>query len=157
MKSESEMLSALAKYCSQGERCLFDVRQKIQAENLPKAEEKRIIERLLREKFVDERRFSRSFVHDKFHLNHWGRVKIAYELKSRGIPPEMVDEALETIDEDEYHTALADLLKNKKRSAKGRSQQDMYQKLVRFALAKGFESERISRLLKKMFKNITDE
>jgi len=157
MKSESEILSALAKYCSHGERCLFDVRQKLQAEQLPKAEEQRIIERLLQEKFVDEKRFSRSFVHDKFRLNHWGRVKIAYELKSRGIPPEVAIEAIEAIDEDEYHTVLADLLKKKKRSVDGRSPQEIYQKLVRFASSRGFESELVSRVLKKMFKNITDE
>ena len=157
MYSESEMLSILAKYCSQAERCLFDVRKKIQAENFSKEEEKRLIDRLFREKFIDEKRFSRSFVHDKFHLNHWGRIKIGYELKSRGIPPEIFQEAIETIDEDEYLTVLTDLLKNKKRSVHGRSPQDIFQKLCRYASSKGFETTLIISILKKMIKNINDE
>jgi len=151
------MLNALAKYCSQAERCLLDVRKKIQAENLSSEEEKRIIDWLLQEKFVDEKRFSRSFVHDKFHFNHWGRIKIGYELKSKGIAPEIYQEAIETIDEDEYMTVLTDLLKNKKRSVQGRSPQDVYLKLCRFASSKGFETALIFNTLKKMFKNIDDE
>ena len=151
------MLNELAKYCSLAERCLFDVRKKIQAENLSAEEEKRIVDWLLREKFIDEKRFSRSFVHDKFYFNHWGRIKIGYELKSKGIPPDIYQEALETIDEDEYLTVLTDLLKNKKRSVQGRSPQDVYQKLCRFASSKGFETALIINTLKKMFKNIDDE
>jgi len=151
------MLSALAKYCSQAERCLFDVRKKIQAENYSKEEEKRLIDWLLRENFIDEKRFSHSFVHDKFHLNHWGRIKIGYELKLRSIPPEIYQQALDTIDEDEYLKVLTDLLKNKKRTVHGRSPQDVYQKLCRYASSKGFETSLIINILRKMFKNINDE
>jgi regulatory protein len=157
MKSESEMLSALARYCSQGERCLNDVRKKIRADNIPEEAEKRIIDRLLQEKFVDENRYSRSFVHDKFRLNHWGRIKIGYELKLKGIPPEIYREAMETIDEDEYLRVLTELFKSKKRTIKSHSPQDMYQKLFRFAAARGFETEYIINTLKKMLKNIDDD
>ena len=154
---ESEILNVLARYCSQTERCLFDIRKKLQAENLPKEAEKRIIDKLLQEKFIDEKRYSRSFVHDKFQLNHWGRIKIAYELKQRGIPPDVYYDAIETIDEAGYREILTNLLTNKKRSIKGRSQQDVYQKLCRFATSRGFEMPLIINILKKMFKNIDDE
>ena len=157
MKTELEMLSALAKYCSQAERCIYDVQKKIRAENLSNDEGKRIINRLLQDKFINEKRFSRCFVHDKFQLNRWGRHKIAYELKSRGIPSDVYYEAIETIDEEEYLTALTDLLKNKKRSIKGRSQQDVFQKLCRFAGARGFETELVTRVLKKILKNCDND
>ena len=157
MKNESEMLSAMANYCSQAERCLFDVRKKIQAEKIPVEEEKRILDKLLIEKFIDEKRFSHSFVHDKFKFNHWGRIKIRYELKERGIRSEDYEEAIEAIDEDEYSAVLTDLLKNKKRTVKGRSPQDIFQKLCRFASARGFEAALIIKILKTMLKNIDDD
>ena len=157
MKTESEMFSVMANYCAQTERCLFDVRKKIRAENFSRDEEKCIIDRLVSEKYIDEKRFSCSFVHDKFHLNRWGRIKITYELKLRGIPSEIFYEAIETINEDEYLTALAELLKNKKRLVKGRSTQDIYQKLSRFAATRGFEPELINRTIKRMFKNMDDD
>ncbi|MDR2914507.1 MAG: RecX family transcriptional regulator [Tannerella sp.] len=157
MKSESEMLNTLAKYCSQAERCLYDVRKKISAENLSEDVEKRIINRLLQEKFIDEGRFSRSFVNDKFKFNHWGRIKIIYELKKRNIKPEVYYDAIETIDEDEYVSVLTDLLKNKKRTTKGRSPQDVFQKLYRFASSRGFESPLIISVLNGFLKNIDND
>jgi len=116
---KSEILSILARYCSQAERCVFDVRKKLQSEDLSEEEKQRIIDRLLQEKFIDEKRFSRSFVHDKFKLNGWGRIKIGYELKIRNIKPDDYYEAIESIDEDEYLTVLTDLLTKKKRTVKG--------------------------------------
>lgn len=164
MKSESELLRALANYCSQTERCVSDVRKKIQAENLDRSEnlsreaEHRLIDTLLKEKFIDENRFARSFVHDKFQFNHWGRIKIGYELRIRGISPDIYHEALETvIDEDEYLAVLSELLLSKKRMVKGRTPQETYQKLCRFAVTRGFESSLIINILKKMFIIIDDD
>ena len=157
MKNEPEMLNALANYCSQAERCLYDIRKKIQAENFSEDAEKRITGRLLQEKFIDEKRFSRSFVHDKFKLNHWGRIKIAYELKMKNIKPDDYYEAIETIGEDEYLTVLTDLLAKKKRTVKGNSPQDTYQKLCRFAVSRGFEMPIIIKVLQKLLKNRLDD
>ena len=157
MKSESEMLSTLAKYCSTAERCVNDIQKKIKAESLPYEAEKRIIEYLLREKFIDEKRFCRSFVNDKFKFNHWGRIKICYELKSRNIPQDIYYDAIENIDEDEYISVLTDLLKSKKRTTNGRSPQDVFQKLYRFAASRGFEAPLIIQVLKKILKNIDYE
>ena len=157
MKSESEILNNLAKYCSQSERCLFDVRKKLQSADLSESAEKLITDTLLREKFIDEKRFSRSFVHDKFYFNQWGRVKIVYELRSKGIQPDDYCEALETIDDDEYFAVLTGILTTKIRSIKGRSSQDVYQKLFRFAAARGFEPPLIVKVLKTILKNIDDD
>lgn len=157
MKTESEMLGALAKYCSLAERCIFDVRKKIKAADLPEEAEKRIIDRLVQEKFIDERRFARSFVNDKFKFNHWGRIKIGYELNRKNIKPDIYADAIDAIDEDEYLSVLTDLLSSKKRTTKGRTPQDVFQKLCRFAASRGFESPLIIKTLKSMLKNIDDE
>ena len=157
MKTESEILNILAQYCSLTERCLADVRKKLQSENLSAETEKRIIDRLLHDKFIDENRFARSFVHDKFRFNRWGRIKIDYELRLKGIPQEVYCEAIDTIDDDAYTTTLSELLINKKRTTKGRSSQELFQKLYRFAASRGFESHLIISTLKKMLKNIDDD
>ncbi|MDR3250998.1 MAG: RecX family transcriptional regulator [Tannerella sp.] len=157
MKTESEVLNEMARYCSQSERCLHDVHNKIKAADLPADAVKRITDSLLKDKFIDEKRFSRSFVNDKFKFNQWGRIKICYELKQRNIPPDIYGEAVENIDEDEYLSALADLLNRKKRAVKGASPQDVFQKLYRFAASRGFESQLIVKTLKSILKNIEYE
>jgi len=153
MKTEEEMLKAMARYCSQAERCIYDVQKKIRAAELPAGAAKRITDRLLQENFLDEARYCRSFVRDKFRFNRWGRIKICYELRMKGIKPEAYREAVEAIDEEEYENALADLLREKKRSVKGRSPQDAYMKLLRFASSRGFETPLIVAALKAILKN----
>jgi regulatory protein len=156
MKSEVQIVSSLAKYCSLAERCLSDVRKKIRAEGLSEDAEKRIIDRLLREKFIDEKRFVRSFVNDKFRFNHWGRIKIAQELKMRDIKPDHCQEALEAIDANEYFAVLNDILAKKRHTVKGRSPQDTFWKLCRFAVSKGFEMPLIIDALKDSVENSDD-
>ncbi|MDR0393596.1 MAG: RecX family transcriptional regulator [Tannerella sp.] len=157
MKTETEIRSGLARYCSQAERCIDDVRKKLNATELPEDAKNRIIDRLIEEKFIDEQRFCRSFVNDKLKFNRWGRIKIGYELKKKHIKPETVADAMDGIDEEEYLALLNDLLKSKKRSTKGRSTQDLFRKLYGFASLRGFESPLIIKILKELFGNIDHE
>jgi regulatory protein len=168
MKTETELSVDLARYCSQAERCIDDVRKKIKTVGLTentkmqtddetyqaKDTESRIINRLIKEKFIDERRFCRSFVNDKLKFNHWGRIKIVYELRKRNIKPETYSDAIDSIDENEYMSILTGLIKSKKRSVKGHSAQDNFQKLYRFALSRGFEHPLIIKTLKDLLNNI---
>jgi len=156
MKTEDEMLKKMADYCTRTERCISDVRKKIRYSELPPEAEERIISRLVHEKFIDEERFAKSFVNDMLRFNHWGRVKIAYELKFRNIRPQIYGKALEAIDENEYQTILSTLLNSKLRTTKGRPN-EVFQKLMRFASTKGFETSLIIKTLKGMLKNVDYE
>lgn len=149
--SEPEMLHRAAAYCSAAERCIQDVETKIKAAGLPPEASERIIARLLKEKFIDETRFSRSFVRDKLRFNQWGRIKIGYELQRKGISSDLRYEALDTIDESEYRATLLALLKSKKKSTKGKDERDIFSKLLRFAAGRGFEGREAIPCLRQLF------
>ena len=155
-RNESEILHLAASYCSMAERCIQDVRKKTVSSGASPEMEERIIERLLKEKFIDETRYCRSFVNDKFRFNRWGRIKIEYELRQKGISADVFSEAIAEIDEEAYESVLYDLLKDKKRTAKGQNEQDVFNKLYRFALSRGFESSLIIQQLKNLFNNDFD-
>jgi regulatory protein len=140
-KSESELLHSMAAWCSLAERSMQDVQKKIAATGLPPDAQERIVARLLKEKFIDEDRFARSFVNDKLRFNKWGRIKIAYELTKRGIAPAIRMEALGCIDEQTYRDILLALLKAKQKTTKGANERDIFTKLLRFAAGRGFESK----------------
>lgn len=146
--SEPEMLHRMAAYCSSAERCINDVEKKLKAADLPQEACKRIISHLLKEKFIDEHRFCRSFIHDKLRFNKWGRIKINYELKMRNISPDIYQDMLDNLDTEEYREVLSDLLRSKKKSVKGKDNRDIHQKLIRFAAGRGFENKEIFRCLK---------
>ena len=137
--TEPEMLHRAAAYCSAAERCIQDVQKKIDAAGLPPDASERIIARLLKERFIDESRYTRFFVNDKLRFNKWGRVKIGYELYKKNIPSPIREESLAAIDEGEYCSILLDLLKSKKKSTKGKDERDLFNKLLRFASGRGFE------------------
>ena len=150
--NEQEILHLAASYCSMAERCIYDVRKKIASAGASPETAERIIAHLLKEKFIDEARYCRSFVNDKFRFNRWGRIKISYELRGKNIDDSLINEAIANIDEDEYESALFALLKDKKRTVKGKTEQDIFAKLYSFAVSKGFESDLTVRQLKKNFR-----
>jgi regulatory protein len=151
-QSESELLHRMAAWCSLAERCMQDVQKKIAATGLPPDAQERITARLLKEKFIDEDRFARSFVNDKLHFNKWGRIKIAYELVKRNIAPAIRMKALGCIDEQIYQNILLALLKAKKKTIKGTNERDIFTKLLRFAAGRGFESKEALSCLRLLFK-----
>ena len=154
--NEQEILHLAASYCSLTERCIYDVRKKIASMCASSEMEERIIAHLLKEKFIDEARFCRSFVKDKFRFNRWGRIKIGFELRGKNIADTLINEAIAIIDEDEYESVLLTLLKDKKRTVKGKTEQDVFPKLYRFAVSRGFESSLTVRQLKKLLKTSFD-
>ena len=146
--SEPEALNKAAAYCTLTERCTAEVNAKLVAWGMASAARQRIIERLVDEKFIDERRYCRAFVNDKMRFSHWGRIKISAKLKEKELPAEEIANALAGIDEEEYADILQKILKSKRREI-GKS--DDYQtrlKLLRFATSRGFEYPLILKLLK---------
>ena len=116
--TENEALLRLQKVCSQQEKCLFDINRKLMEWRIPVNQAKHILEKLLDDKFVDELRYSRSFVRDKFRLNEWGRIKLEYALRQKKINEKTIQNALEEIDEKTYHDLVIEILRKKSKTLK---------------------------------------
>lgn len=136
-----------AAYCAASEKCTFDVLKKLSDWEAPEDSREEIINRLKAEKFIDDERYTRAYVNDKFKYNKWGKVKIRYHLRHKNIPDGFIYNALDEIDETLYTSILEDLLNTKQKSVKAKSPYDKKVKLVRFASGRGFEPELIFKLL----------
>lgn len=150
--NEQEMLHRMAAYCSSTERCEQDVRQKLVKAELEPEAVSRIINRLRQEKFIDEARFARAFVSDKFRFNHWGKYKIRCELLRKEISEEEIELALSSLEMEEYDQVLMDLLKTKMKSVKAKDERERYYKLLRFAVGRGFQPAEAGACLKRLLK-----
>lgn len=134
----------LARLCSVKEICRYDVIEKLHKwEIYDEAEE--IADWLEDEKFIDDNRFARFYVRDKYRFNKWGRIKISYHLKHKHIASGIIQEAFEEIDEEEYKDILATLISQKYNSLKDEDLIQKKAKLVRYAQGKGFEADLIFR------------
>ena len=86
--SEQSALQRLAALCSRGEHSSGEMLEKMRRWGLSEEAQARIMERLLRDRYVDDERFAHAFVNDKVKYNKWGRRKIEQALWQKGVDEE---------------------------------------------------------------------
>jgi len=148
--SEAQALSRLGALCARAEYCLQDMRRKMDAWELPPGADERIIQRLVKDGYVNENRYAHAFVRSKFRFNRWGRDKIVRMLQQKGINQEDIDDALTELNEEELDDTLLELLTAKSRHLNYKNDYDRYVKLLRFAVSRGFSLDSARRCLEKM-------
>jgi regulatory protein len=139
--SEPQALNRVASYCSRAERSESAVRKKLLTWELPDDAIKRIIDRLKKEKYLDDSRFARSFINDKLRFNKWGKTKIVFELKKLNISNSIYNPILDELAGDEFEKQLMHVLVIKVKSVKAKNDYDKKTKLIRFALGRGFSMD----------------
>ena len=146
--TEQEAYLQLAALCAQAEHCQQEMRDKMRRWELDETAQNRIVARLVKERYIDDERYARAFVKDKIRYNKWGRRKVQQALWLKHIDADIQQRVLDEIDEKEYLDVLRPLLKQKRKSIKAESDYELNQKLVRFALGRGFGFDIIRQCLK---------
>lgn len=138
MKTEQEAYLTLAALCARSEHCQWEMLEKMRRWELDDAALARVMTRLVKERYVDDERYARAFVKDKVRYNKWGRRKVEQALWQKRIDDDIRERVLDEVDEEEYLNVLRPLLKQKRKSIKAENDYELKQKLVRFALGRGF-------------------
>jgi len=138
-KTEEEAYLQLAAVCAQSEHCEQEMRDKMKRWQIELEVQNKIIERLINERYIDNERYARAFVKDKIYYNKWGRRKVQQALWLKHIDEEIQQVVLDEIDDKEYLEVLIPLLKLKRKTIKAANDYELNQKLVRFALSRGFD------------------
>jgi regulatory protein len=137
-KTEQEAYLELAALCAQAEHCQQEMRDKMRRWEMDEAVQERVIGRLVKERYIDEERYTRAFVNDKIRYQKWGRRKIQQALWMKRIDNDIQQRVLDEVDDEEYLDVLRPLLKQKRKTTKAQSDYELNQKLLRFALGRGF-------------------
>lgn len=127
-------------YCASAERCTKDVLTKLARYELTETDTQALVGRLVEEGFLNEARYARAFVNDALRFNKWGRQKIKQGLRMKGLPENIILEALEIVDNEAYEATLMALLRQKQRQFTEKKGQELRARLYRFALGRGFEN-----------------
>ena len=138
MKTENEAYLALAALCAQAEHCQYEMLEKMRRWELPEEAQARVMAKLVKERYVDDERYAQAFVKDKIRYNKWGRRKVEQALWQKRIDEEIRNSVLNDVDDEEYLSVLSPLLKQKRKTIKAKNDYELNQKLVRFALGRGF-------------------
>lgn len=140
-------LSRARRYCAYQERCEKEVETKLKAWKVRPTIVPQVIRQLKEENYIDDERFAKVYASGRFRIKHWGRTKITYELKGKGLPENLINSALEEIDEEEYKDVLEELLLKKNREIKEEDPFTRKKKLISFALQKGYEFTAVRELV----------
>ena len=141
--TEEEALYKVAAYCSTAEHCKAEVSEKLLKWGLSYEAIDRILDHLVTEKYINEERYCKAYINDKFRFAKWGKVKIAQGLYMKKIPSDVAWRYLNEIDQDDYLTVLRGLIAGNRKSVQANDDYQLNGKLVRFALSRGFEMKDI--------------
>ncbi|GGC13396.1 regulatory protein RecX [Dyadobacter sediminis] len=137
------ILQKAASYCAYQERTQDEVKQRLKKWNVWGEEADEIIAELISMNYLSEERFAKTYAGGKFRVKNWGRMKIRQELHRRGLSEYSIQKGMNEIQDDAYVAGLKELL-GKKKLLLAKTETDPFklkQKLARFALGKGYESE----------------
>ncbi len=137
----------MAKLCSTKEKCISEITKKLYDWEVGEDDRTRIVDYLIENKFVDELRFATAFAKDKFRYNKWGKRKISYMLKGKGIQEYDIKEAFKEIVMDDYVAMVENELRKKIRSTKAADKYQLRQKISQFAQSRGYEHEIVNNTL----------
>ena len=145
--TEQEAFLQLAALCARSEHCQHEMTEKMTRWGLDEEAQARVMQRLTAERYVDDERFARAFVKDKVKYNKWGRRKIEQALWMKHIDEAIRQQVLDEVDDATYLTVLRPMLQQKRRSVKAANDYEQNQKLVRFALGRGYTMDVIRQCL----------
>lgn len=138
-------------YCCIQERCHKEVISKLIAWGLTNEQADEVLTNLISENYINEERYAKIYSRSKFNQNKWGRIKIKYSLKQKGISDNCIASGLKEIDYDDYKALCQDLAIKKIQTQKGENPQVKKQKTISYLSTKGFEYEVINKVLETIF------
>jgi regulatory protein len=138
------------RYCAYQDRCHQEVRQKIISLKIYGDDLEEIMTELIKQDFLNEERYARSFARGKFRLKKWGRNKIKQQLYARRISDYCIRKAMTEIEEEDYIDTLREVIDKKVNQLEDQPKLIRKDKAIKYALSRGYESNLIFKIVKEL-------
>ena len=142
-KTPDEALASLMRLCARAEKSEGDARRLMRGWGLAERDAQQVLDRLLRDRFIDDNRYAEAFVREKLRPSGWGEYKIRTALQRKGVRKETIDAALSQADRSGMGERLAQQLCRKARTVKYATQYELKTKLIRYGLSLGYDYEAV--------------
>ncbi|MDR3026300.1 regulatory protein RecX [Chryseobacterium sp.] len=138
-----EIKQKLVNYCVYQDRCHAEVEQKMREFLLIDEAKEEIILFLLKENYLNEERFTRSYIRGKFYIKHWGKNKIKMNLKQKQISERLITSCFDEIDDSDYEKTIRKIFEGYYSKQSGLKEYQKKTKTIKYLMSKGFEYEKI--------------
>lgn len=138
-----EIKQKMVNYCVYQDRCHYEVEQKMRDFLLiPEAKEE-ILLYLMKENYLNEERFVRSYIRGKFYIKHWGKNKIKIHLKMKDISEKLIVKCFDEIDDADYEQVIQKIYTQYYEKQKGLKVYQKHSKTIQHLMGKGYAYEDI--------------
>ena len=139
-KTAQQALQSLMRLCARSEKSTGDALRLMRTWGVPEAEQRAVLDKLLADRYIDNRRYAEAYTREKSQLSGWGERKIAMQLRLKGVERETISAVLaELMDDDDKRERLREKLQRKLRSTKAANDYELRGKLLRYALGLGYD------------------
>ena len=142
-KTAKQALESLMRLCARAERSSGDALRLMNGWEVPVTERKEVLQRLIRERYIDDERYAEAFVREKTNLSAWGEYKIRISLRRKGIADEIINRALAQLSPEQNKERLIQRLQRKAKSIKYDTTYQLKTKLIRYGASLGFAMEEV--------------
>jgi len=143
---QKSALNKIINYCNYRDRSTKEIKIKLLDLNYSIEIIDSAISQAIELGIVDNFRFSKSFSRGKNQKNRWGKIKIAYELKNKGLNNKEITFGIESIEEKTYYKILMKSIEIYKRKSKNFEKN----KLIKHLINKGYEASLVITTIKKL-------
>lgn len=146
--TEEIAVMRLETLCARSEQCSFDILKRLERWGITSVSAKHILSGLTEAGFVNDERFAKAYVREKYLFSRWGRHKITAGLYAKRINKDTIALALYEIEIHRYAANAFKLLASKLRSLpQDMERSDKRQRLLQFGISRGFETSLIVKVI----------
>ncbi len=142
-----EIKQKMVNYCVYQDRCHSEVEQKMRDFLLIPEAKDEIMLYLLKENYLNEERFTRSYIRGKFYIKSWGKTKIKSHLKFKGVSEKLINKCFDEIDDGDYRKTIQKIWEQYYSKQKMLKEYQKKSKTIKYLLSKGFEYEEVLNVL----------
>ena len=151
------------KYYEYYEKILKYIKNKIKSKNeiikymekqdINKITQEKILKQLEQSKIIDDRIYTKAYIHDKITFKNYGTEKIKNELLKQNIAESIISEELKKIDQRETYEKLEKMIIKKINSNTKYSENMLKNKLQNYFISLGYKKEEIIEIIEKNMVN----
>lgn len=150
-KTAAKALADLMRYASRAERSCGDAMRLMRTWGVPEGDRAGVLARLVKDGFINDNRFAAAYVREKSGLSGWGVHKIRTGLRGKGIPKDIIEQAIASeYRQEDAVSRLEDIITKKMKCIKGGTKYEIKGKLFRFALSRGYEYDAVADVVERI-------
>ena len=135
-------------YCAYQERCHKEVIAKLKTLGMIPSVIDKIISELIKANYLNETRFTQSFVRGKFRIKKWWKNRILQELKVRDISSFNIKLGMKEISDDNYQKTFYELFEKRRREVKQLTKTEQKKKIFSYMSYRGWENSKVYEALR---------